>query len=185
VQAVQAVGKFLEGSEMSGQNNVIFREVQRFSLWIRLFFIASMTLGVAVMLFSSVTAGSTGSPSAIVIRGGLSLLLLGLAALFFVLKLETEVRRDGLYVRFFPLHIHHKKIAPGQLVDCYARRYRPIMEYGGWGIRCGFRGGRAYNVRGNKGVQLVLQDDKRLLVGSQKADELAGAISSMMGMRGR
>jgi hypothetical protein len=37
-------------------------------------------------------------------------------------------------------------------------------------------------VRGNKGVQLVLQNDKRLLIGSQKADELAGAISSMMGM---
>lgn len=169
---------------MTGQNNVIFREVQRFSLWIRLFFVAAMVLGAGVMVSTPVTASSTTSRSlSIVIGAGLSLLLLGLAALFFVLKLETEVHRDGLYVRFFPMHIHHKKISPGQLVDSYARQYRPIMEYGGWGIRCGFTGGRAYNVRGNKGVQLVLQNGRRLLIGSQKADELAEAISAMMGMR--
>ena len=179
---MQAIGKFLEGSEMTGENDVVFREVQRFSLWVRLFFVASMVLGVGIMVFTSVTSGSTSGPLSIVIRAGLSLLLLGSAVFFFVLKLETEIRHDGLYVRFFPIHIHHKKIAPGELVDSYARQYRPIMEYGGWGIRCGFRGGRAYNVRGNKGVQLVLQNDKRLLIGSQKADELAGAISSMMGM---
>jgi hypothetical protein len=169
---------------MTGQNNVIFREVQRFSLWIRLFFVASMVLGVGVMVFTSVTAGATTGPLSIAIRAGLSLLLLGLAALFFVLRLETEVHRDALYVRFFPMHIHYKKIAPGQLLDSCTRQYRPIMEYGGWGIRCGFTGGRAYNVRGNKGVQLVLQNNRRLLIGSQKADELAGAISYMMGMAG-
>ena len=46
---------------------------------------------------------------------------------------------------------------------------------GGWGFRWG-SSGRAYNLRGNRGVQLTLADGGRLLLGSQRADELAAAI---------
>jgi hypothetical protein len=35
----------------------------------------------------------------------------------------------------------------------------------------------AYNVRGDRGVQLVLRDGRRVLIGSQRADELAKAIA--------
>ncbi len=38
--------------------------------------------------------------------------------------------------------------------EFYARKYRPIREYGGWGIRYGWNG-RAYSTSGNEGVQLV------------------------------
>jgi len=98
-------------------------------------------------------------------------------ALFLFLKMETEVRPDGLYVRYAPFHIHFKRFGPEDLSEYYARRYKPIREYGGWGIRCSFRNGKAYNVSGNRGVQLVLGNGKKLLIGSQKADELAAAIA--------
>ena len=58
------------------------------------------------------------------------------------------------------------------------RQYKPIREYGGWGIRYG-RGGKAYNVSGNKAVQLVLKNGKRLLIGSQRPDKLVEAIGSV------
>ena len=35
----------------------------------------------------------------------------------------------------------------------------------------------AYNVSGNRGVQPVFSNGKRLLIGSQRPDELAAAIS--------
>ena len=104
---------------------------------------------------------------------------IAVAVLFSVVKLETEVRSDGLYVRFFPIHIHFKKFTAEDLSEYYARTYRPILEYGGWGIRFG-KGGRAYNISGNKGAQLVLKSGKRLLIGSQRPDELAEAIGSVM-----
>ncbi|HUT30209.1 MAG TPA: DUF6141 family protein [Sedimentisphaerales bacterium] len=170
---------------MSEQKDVIFREVQSFGLWIRLFSVASMLFGVVIMLYAKATSGSLNEPLSILLTGGLALLLLGLAVLFFVVRLETEVRRDGLYFRFFPIHIHYKKLRAGELVDCYARQYRPIREYGGWGIRCGLKGGRAYNVKGNRGVQLVLDDGRRLLIGSQKPDQLAEAITSLRQLAGR
>ena len=101
--------------------------------------------------------------------------------LFFILKLETEVHSDGLYVRFYPMHIRFRKFTGKDLADHYSRTYKPIREYGGWGIRCSFTGkGRAYNVSGNKGVQFVLTNGKKLLIGSQKPDEFVAAIDKML-----
>ena len=105
---------------------------------------------------------------------------IAIVALFLLLKLQTEVRPDGLYVRFFPFHVHFKRFPAEDLSEYYARQYRPIVEYGGWGIRWSLRKGRAYNVSGDKGVQLVFKSGKRLLIGSQRAEELEKAIRSIM-----
>ncbi len=63
--------------------------------------------------------------------------------------------------------------------ECYARRYSPLREYGGWGIRYGWSGW-AYNLRGHEGVQLVFQNGGKLLLGSQQPQELEAAIRSIM-----
>jgi hypothetical protein len=60
--------------------------------------------------------------------------------------------------------------------------YRPIRDYGGWGIRYG-RGGKAYNVSGNRGVMLELSDGQKLLIGSQRPEELANAINLALGKK--
>jgi hypothetical protein len=59
------------------------------------------------------------------------------------------------------------------------------MEYGGWGLRYGGDNGWAYNARGNRGVQLVLQGEKRVLIGSQRPEELLAALKEMMGDGGQ
>jgi Family of unknown function (DUF6141) len=103
----------------------------------------------------------------------------GLPALFLSLKLVTEVREDGIYIRFIPFHLRFQRIAFSEVEQAEARKYRPIVEYGGWGIRYGLFGkGKAYNVSGNRGVQLVLKGGKRLLIGSQRSEEFCRAIHS-------
>jgi len=115
---------------------------------------------------------------ALAIIGPLGILFgLGLALLFYSAKLITEVRNDGVYVRFFPLSYY--KIALENIMHVEARTYSPIREFGGWGIRYG-KGGKAYNVSGNRGVQLELFDGKRFLIGSGRAEELARAIEEEM-----
>jgi TATA-box binding protein (TBP) (component of TFIID and TFIIIB) len=54
-----------------------------------------------------------------------------------------------------------------------------MLEYGGWGIRCGWHGKKVYNISGNRGVQLVFKNGKRLLIGSQKPDDFANALNLM------
>lgn len=169
---------------MAEENDLIFREEQRLSLWLRwpLVLLMIVASGFAVFALrealSAQDSPNTASAVAVIILGiGVPI---AVTILLFAAKLETEVRGDGLYVRFFPFYIGYKEFTPVDFEECYAREYRPILEYGGWGIRYSFsKRGWAYNMSGNKGVQLVFKNGKRLLIGSQKADELAKAIGSI------
>jgi hypothetical protein len=109
-------------------------------------------------------------------------LVFGIAfpVLFLVANLTVEVRSDGLYYRFFPFHWSFRRISAETLSKHEVHKYRPIRDYGGWGIRYG-RGGKAYNVSGDRGVMLELSDGSRLLIGSQKPEDLANAISLALG----
>lgn len=107
-------------------------------------------------------------------------ILLGLAMLwlYFKSRLVTEVRPDGLFVRFYPFHRRFQHIQAADIENCEVRVYRAIRDYGGWGIRRGVKGA-AYNVMGNRGAYLVLKNGRKLLVGSQKAQMLVDAIASI------
>lgn len=100
---------------------------------------------------------------------------IGLPAFFYYAKLITEVRHDGIYLRFFPIQRSFRRIAFDELKRYEVRTYRPIIEYGGWGIRYALKG-KAYNVSGNRGLQLELKDGKRLLIGSQGPEAFLQAI---------
>jgi hypothetical protein len=168
---------------MNGDNEVIYREEQRFSAWLRWLLFMSIVLIIPLSIFSLVKIPSEEGGIKILPINTLTicwlLVPIGIAVLFVSLKLETEVRGDGLYVRFFPFHLKFKRFGAEELSECYARQYRPLLEYGGWGIRCG-KQGRAYNVSGNKGVQLVFKNGRQLLIGSQREKELEEAIRSIM-----
>ncbi len=78
--------------------------------------------------------------------------------------------------------LYAPSIAAGDLKGYEVLTYSPIKDYGGWGIRYG-RGGKAYNVRGNRGVQLQLANGQRLLIGSQRPEELSNALALAFGKR--
>jgi hypothetical protein len=88
------------------------------------------------------------------------------------------VDTEAVRIHFFP--VWKKTIPLAEVVRWEARTYRPILEYGGWGIRYTLKGW-AYNVSGNQGVQLELANGQRILIGSQRAEELAGAIGEAKG----
>lgn len=157
---------------MNEKNDLTFREVQKFSLWFRLLVIFMLTVSAGLSVFALRNSKNLIDLVWIVVP-------IGIIILFSIAKLEIEVRSDGLYVCFCPFHIHFKKFPVEDLGKCYVRTYKPILEYGGWGIRYGIRG-KAYNVSGNRGIQLVFKNGRQLLIGSQKPYELAEAVSSIM-----
>ncbi len=174
---------------MREQNDLIFREVQAFGPTLRWLLIALMVLSVVIFviaLLGTITDPQTSDTLAEVLLSIVAMAIpIAAVALIFITKLETEVRTDALYVRLYPLHLRYRIFTPQDLAEHYPRTYKPIREYGGWGIRCSFTGkGRAYNVSGNKGVQLVLTNGKKLLIGSQKPDDLAAAIDKMLKQNG-
>jgi hypothetical protein len=103
----------------------------------------------------------------------------GLPLLLATARLVIEVRPDGVYCRYAPFHRSFRSVGADEIQRHEVRTFRPLVEYGGWGIRCG-PSGRAYTVRGKRGVQLELKGGKRLMLGSQRADELSTALSQIV-----
>ncbi len=100
---------------------------------------------------------------------------IGLPVLLYSIRLVTEVRSDGLYLRFFPFHFSFLRF-PDRWHQAYeAITYSPLGEYGGWGIRYGWNG-KAYNVSGNQGIQLELNEGKRILIGTQSPLDFLSAL---------
>ena len=98
---------------------------------------------------------------------------IGLPASFFYLRLIVTVTEDSIVIHYRP--ILKREIPTSEIESHQARTYSPLREYGGWGIR-GLPSRRAYNVSGNRGVELILTGGDRVLIGSQRADELDRAI---------
>ncbi len=97
--------------------------------------------------------------------------------LIWVIRLETQIKDDGVYYRFFPFQLKMKRIAWDRISKAYIRQYKPLVEYGGWGMRIGiFGSGRAFNVSGNKGLQLIYHNGKKFLIGTQKPEALQIAL---------
>lgn len=161
-----------------------FHEVQRFRqpwIWLVVGAAAASTWVAAIyQLLARKPFGNRPAPDWLILVVWL-LIGLGLPALLITSTLRVEVREDGIYYRYYPFHRRVHRISCGEIDKAEARTYRPIVEYGGWGIRAGWGGnGKAYNVYGNRGVQLELADGRRILFGSQRADELAAAIHEAM-----
>ena len=166
------------------RTDLLYREVQHFRqvwLWVLLLGISSVSIySVVQQLILDKPFGNNPAPDIFVLIIGL-IFGLGFPIFFYKITLTTEVTSDGLYFRFFPLHLSFQKISLEDLKAYEAITYRPLKEYGGWGIRYGAKG-KAYNISGNRGVQLELSSGKRILIGSQKPEELVGAIGSAVKM---
>jgi hypothetical protein len=161
----------------------LFSEVQRFSFLLVALLVILFLVGIGFaghVVFRPILESDEPWPVwalAISVTGIVINVLVTLVLVF--AKLTTRLDTTALYLRFFPFHLSCKKIDFDSIATVYARSYRPLGEFGGWGIRWG-SGGKAYNVSGNRGVQLLLKNGKKILIGSQRADELAALLQETM-----
>lgn len=109
---------------------------------------------------------------------GLSLTIALLLLIVFIPFLETEYNSSGITYRFFPFHLKKRTILWSEVNSAYVREYKPVLEYGGWGLR-GLGAKKAYNVSGNIGLQLELKNGKTILFGTRKREELEKVIGQL------
>lgn len=173
---------------MDRHPTAVFHEEQRarevWFGWIVLVAGAAMVLFMSWTMYQQLVAGTAVgdnpmSDRLLLVLGPIYLAVgVGLIYLFFTATLVTEVRPDGVYAMWAPFHRTYRRFAFNDIAEFAARKYSPIFEYGGWGLRYGPKGG-AYNVSGNLGVQFVFNNGKRLLIGSQRAEVMVDAIRSV------
>lgn len=119
-------------------------------------------------------------------QGGMPLwqVLLGVGicvALFLIpmamIELRTTITDDGVEVKFWPFS--KRRIFKSEIRSMHVRSYSPVGEYGGWGYRRG-PAGKAYNMMGNRGLQLELNSGEKILIGTQRPEELSAFVKEWL-----
>jgi hypothetical protein len=165
---------------------VEFEETQRFRqpwVWaLVLLVLGGLSTYLWVGFFRQVTFGKPfgdhPAPDMFLLAMVVMVTLINLAVflLFASMRLTVRTLPSGLHIRFFPvrtLEIPYREI---QRVE--AREYNPLREFGGWGMKYSWDlKTKAFTISGKQGVELHLKDGHKVMIGSQRAEELTGALS--------
>ncbi len=98
------------------------------------------------------------------------------ALLLYVVRLDINIQPGVFTYRLYPFQVRFREITFADVHEISIRKYSPILEYGGWGIRFG-KSGNAVNLKGNMGVQFLFKDGRKLLIGTSQADSIRLAIA--------
>jgi len=148
-----------------------FHEEQRFRqpwLWLLL---AVVFIGV-ILAIASVGLSREGSIFIVLGAGVVPLI----AVLLAFVQLVTDVSDDTLTIAY-------RGLWPTRRIALRDIARHEVVTYRGWltgyGVRISFTYGMVYNSSGDRGVRIVLRDGSKLLVGSQRAEELNAALGVM------
>ncbi|WP_273851828.1 DUF6141 family protein [Guptibacillus spartinae] len=171
---------------MNKQEKIHYKEVQRPNqVWIW-----AIVIGIAILMwigfFRQVVMGipfgrNPGTDMEVIILW----IIFGIAfpiVMLGWLRLITEVRDDGVYVRFVPFHLTPRVFLYKDITHYESLNYRPLRRFGGWGIRWNSSGEKAYSISGKHGVLIEVNGEK-VLIGSRKPERLVDAIDQMSGNR--
>jgi hypothetical protein len=151
----------------------VFKEIQSFNQsWLIILILISVFIPFGILLATYIKNPKDMSISLLLT---VLLVLLAASSIIFLFKLTTRIDHKGIYYKFFPFHWKSKLIAWSEIEDVYVRRYDAISEYGGWGLKGGAFWkkslGVAINVSGDIGIQLVLKNGKKILIGTKKQEQ--------------
>ena len=103
----------------------------------------------------------------------------GVITVFATSKLVVSMDSKRIYYRFAPFINSERTISVDDVLDMRIRKYKAIWEYGGYGYRYSIKNGRALNISGYMGLQLVFSNGKKLLIGTQKPDLMNTAVNRL------
>ena len=158
----------------------IFKEEQRFTqTWLLILLGISITIPLFVLINDFFKENSTMSLNDLIIS---SALIIACIAPIFFLKLITRIDEVGIHYQFSPFHLSQRTISWHELSSAKIRVYDAISEYGGWGLKGGFfwkkNKNYAYNVSGSVGIQLTCKNGTRILIGTQKQQDVKALLAT-------
>lgn len=138
-----------------------------------------MAYGTVQQLVLGQAFGSNPAPDFLLVIFMLIPLLLLL--LFAGARLRYRIDDSGIQYRFFPFHRKAHKLGWNEIDEIYVRKYKAILEFGGWGLRTNFGNKQAYNVMGDKGMglEVLLKDKKKILFSTRKPKQLRAFLDEL------
>ena len=154
---------------MKTKEQTRYRERTPWAFWVDLIYGAAI-LSAAYSVFATSGGGTAFrlALAAAVLAGGwgLRMVLGGLTVL---------VQDTRIVMHLGSVRLVRKTVPLDGIVSLESVRYRPLMEFGGWGVR-GAGKKRAWTARGARAVVIELEEDRRLYVGSDHPQRLEAAI---------
>ncbi|WP_373515941.1 hypothetical protein [Persicitalea sp.] len=152
-----------------------FQEIQKFTQW----WLWALLLGGGVVLLWALF--QSGTPNESINSTSIWIVVIVLSfvvVLFSVLTLKTEVTAEGIQIRHFPLW--------STFIPWHEIESAEIITYGfvGYGIRLSFRYGTVYNIKGDVGLQIVKKNGSKVLLGTQRPEDLEAVVRKYLLLKG-
>lgn len=146
----------------------VFVEKQQFRQWWLIVILGATVAGLLVSLYSHTNGFTINEVDSSLVFS--TIIVAIVIAGFIMLELRTKIDASGITASFHPIAFFKKKYKWSEIEKVYVRKYAPLSEYGGWGVK-GLGEAKAYNVSGNYGIQIVTKEKKHFLIGTQQPQD--------------
>jgi hypothetical protein len=151
-----------------------FSEKQTFKKgWMLLLILFSLGIAIApwVVYFLQIETDIKGA----IIGSTMAVLL---TMLFLSFSLRTRIDASGIHYQYKPFHGSERHIDWSNVTHVEVKEFSPFREYGGWGLKIrGFdMNDLLLNVSGKIGIYIQTCDGRKIMLGTQKADEANAAL---------
>lgn len=153
-----------------------FKEKQKFTQWWLWLFLIAIGIFQVYALSSQLIKGEYFGDKPMSNIGLIifTIIPFGIIILFWYIKLETEIDEKEIRVKFTPLV--KKAFRWEDIKTATVIQYKFV----GYGIRLFTSYGTVYNTKGNMGLAIELKSGEKILIGTQKADELTKNIEKSL-----
>ncbi len=157
--------------------NILFREEQRFTQWWLWLLLGGILLipiyGIVLqMVFKQPFGDQPMSDVGLII---IFILNFGICFFLWALKLQTTITKDEIKITYPPLA--KKRILWSEVEKAEIVKYSSFI---GYGLRIWTPYGTVYNVKGNRGLFLILKSGKKMMIGTQRHREIEDIVQSIM-----
>ncbi|WP_297765486.1 hypothetical protein [uncultured Muriicola sp.] len=157
--------------------NIIFEEDQRFTqLWLWLLMGGMLLIPIYGIVQQIVLKEPFGdnpmSDLGLII---FFIAMLALCGFFWMIRLQTTITKDEITINFPPLA--KKRILWSDVEQAQIVKYSPLI---GYGVRIWTPHGTVYNVKGNRGLFLILKNGKKCMIGTQRHREIEDLVHSLL-----
>lgn len=174
------------------KSRVVYREVQRltqFWIWLIVAGVAIlMWIGFVQQIILGKPFGDKPMPDAMLIVSWMLFGIIFPAVMFGLVKLIVEVRdqgeNSGIYVKFLPFHPKYRTFSLREITRHEPIAYNALQRFGGWGVRINLKGETAYNMKGNQGIELVV-NGKTVVIGTQRPEAFKRALDEVMSQQSK
>jgi hypothetical protein len=156
---------------------IIFEEEQRFTQWWLWLMLGGMLL---IPIYGIVQQIGLKEPFGDNPMSDLELIIffivmLALSGFFWLIKLRTTITKEEIKIYYPPLA--KKRILWSEVEQAQIVKYNPLI---GYGLRIWTPHGTVYNVKGNRGLSLILKNGKKYMIGTQRYRELDDLIPTLL-----